>query len=69
MEELDILIDDLKGTAVELTNRVDELNDYGNTPDANYYAIIPLLDKWAKIKENIAVLLSLKAAILSNKDI
>ena len=40
MEELDILIEDMGCKIQQLTNEVDALNDFGNTPDANYLAML-----------------------------
>ena len=67
MEELDILIEDMGCKIQQLTNEVDALNDFGNTPDANYLAMLDKLQEWKKLRFTHEVLIHLRSAINNNK--
>ena len=68
MEELDILIEDMGCKIQQLTNEVDALNDFGNTPDANYLAMIDKLQEWKKLRFTHGELIHLRSAINNNKE-
>lgn len=67
MEELDILIEDMGCKIQQLTNEVDALNDFGNTPDVNYLAMLDKLQEWKKLRFVHGELIHLRGAINSNK--
>ena len=69
MEELDILIEDMACTIQRLTNEVDALNDFGNTPDANYLAMLDKLQEWKKLRFVHGELIHLRSAINNNKEL
>ena len=68
MEELEIQIVDMELKEESLRLEVDRLNDYGNTPDGNYYRIYQVLTEWIKIKAIIKNLKEVLDAIKSNKE-
>ena len=68
MEELDILIEDMGCKIQQLTNEVDVLNDYGNTPDTNYLAMLDKLQEWKNLRFVYRELIHLRSAINSNKE-
>ena len=68
MEELDILIEDMGCRIQQLTNEVDALNDFGNTPDENYLAMLDKLQEWKKLRFVHGYLMHLRSAINSNKE-
>ena len=68
MEELDILIEDMGCKIQQLTNEVDALNDFGNTPDVNYLAMLDKLQEWKKLRFVHGELIHLRSAINNNKE-
>ena len=68
MEELDILIEDIGCKMQQLTNEVDELNDFGNTPDVNYLTMLDKLQEWKKLRFVHGELIHLRSAINNNKE-
>lgn len=68
MEELDILIEDMGCKIQQLTNEVDALNDFGNTPDVNYLAMLDKLQEWKKLRFVHGELIQLRSAINNNKE-
>jgi len=68
MEELEIQIIDMELKEESLRVEVDRLNDYGNTPEGNYYRIHQVLTEWIKIKAIIKTLREVLEAIKSNKE-
>jgi len=68
MEELDILIEDIGCKIQQLTNEVDALNDFGNTPDANYLAMLDKLQEWKMLRFAHGELIHLRSAINNNKE-
>lgn len=68
MEELDILIEDMGCKIQQLTNKVDALNDFGNTPDVNYLAMLGILQEWKTLRFVHRELIHLRSAINSNKE-
>ncbi len=68
MEELDILIEDMGCKIQQLTNEVDALNDFGNTPDANYLAMLDKLQEWKRLRFAHGELIHLRSAINNNKE-
>jgi hypothetical protein len=67
MEELDILIEDVGCKMQQLTNEVDALNDFGNTPNVNYLAMLDKLQEWKKLRFVHGELIHLRSAINNNQ--
>jgi hypothetical protein len=67
MEELDILIEDMGCKMQQLTNEVDALNDFGNTPNVNYLAMLDKLQEWKKLRFVHGELIHLRSAINNNQ--
>ncbi len=68
MEELQISIDVLEDISQRLTNEVDELNNFGNTPDENYTKMLELLTEWNQTQKAIKELKRVKEAVISNNN-
>ena len=68
MEELDILIEDMGCKIQQLTNEVDALNDFGNTPDANYLAMLDKLQEWKTLRFAHGELIHLRSTVKENKE-
>ena len=68
MEKLDILIEDMACTIQRLTNEIDEPNDFGNTPEANYLAMLDKLQEWKKLRFTHEVLIHLRSTVKDNKE-
>ena len=68
MEELDILIEDMGCKIQQITNEVDALNDFGNTPDANYLAMLDKLQEWKKLRFTHGELIHLRRAGTDKKE-
>ena len=66
MEELRILVEELELKEESLRNEVDALNDFGNTPEGNYYRIKQVLTEWEKVKFTLKHLKELEEAVASN---
>ncbi len=69
MEELDILIEDMGCKIQQLTIEVDALNNFGNTPDSNYLAMMDKLQEWQKLRFAHGELIHLRSVIKSNKEV
>ena len=67
MEELDILIEDMGCKIQQLTIEVDALNNFGNTPDSNYLAMLDKLQEWKRLRFAHGELIHLRSAI-NNKE-
>ena len=68
MEKLDILIEEMACTIQRLTNEIDEPNDFGNTPEANYLAMLDKLQEWKKLRFTHEVLIHLRSTVKDNKE-
>ncbi len=66
MEELEISIDELEDKSQSLTNEVDRLNNFGNTPDENYKKMLVLLTEWMQVEATLKELKQVKEAIEHN---